>query len=55
MVYTYSERLKIRELKMDKNLQIFYNSFTEILQQRRILIFNYRLHKATNPIKANSE
>ena len=30
--------------QMDKSLQKFYNSFTEILQERRILIANYCLH-----------
>ena len=41
--------------KMGKNLQEFYNSFTQVLQEESILIFNYGLHKAKNPTKANSE
>jgi len=40
---------------MDKNLQIFHNSFTEMVQRIRIAISNYRLYKAKNPTKANSE
>ncbi len=40
---------------MGKSLQKFYNSFTEILQEKRILIANYHLYKAKSPTKANSE
>ena len=41
--------------QIDKNLQRFYNSFTEMLQGVGILIPDYGLYKAKNPTKANSE
>ena len=41
--------------RVDKNLQRFYNSFTQSLQIAGIMIFDCHLNNAENPTKANSE